>query len=508
MTYKLNTVEAEFAKDPKINRDDIKELVDWVPTVDNMPKVTEYMLVQFYQVCNYDLEKTKKLIKLCYSFKTNAMELFSGQDYDQNRYDYTFYDVNYCIPLPETTNEGYRILYVGLKDFASSKYDFPVMVAVSIKIVLATILELGTCPGYVIVFDVQGFGIGHLLSMHISILRKFFFFLQEASPVRVTGIHVIHLHSIFDKMMKLMSPFMKKELYDMIKTYSTMDDFFKVVPKEAIPTDLDGQYPKTRDQLSEYMVIQFFDSAEHSTQRAKELIDLHYSFRVDSPEFFSCKDYSPSQYNYKFSDVINVCMLPKPTPEGYRLIYAGFKDVNPSKFNFEIALSMFTKLMIITVMSEGACPGYAFVFDIKGIVLAHLASVSISLVRRYLYFVQEAIPLKVKAVHVIHVHSLIDKIMMLAKPFLKKELYDLIYIQSDMNEFYKTVTPECVPVELGGTLPLTIDEMTNQLIERESALDDFVKQELSLKSDESKRLETKKSETLSMNGSFKKLVID
>lgn len=51
------------------------------------------MLVQFYQVCNYDLEKTKKLIKLCYSFKTNAMELFSGQDYDQNRYDYTFYDV-------------------------------------------------------------------------------------------------------------------------------------------------------------------------------------------------------------------------------------------------------------------------------------------------------------------------------------------------------------------------------------------------------------------------------
>lgn len=38
-----------------------------------------------------------------------------------------------------------------------------------------------------------------------------------------------------------------------------------------------------------------------------------------------------------------------------------------------------------------------------------------------------------------------------------------IYIQSDMNEFFKTVTPECVPVELGGTLPLTIDEMTSKL---------------------------------------------
>lgn len=58
------------------------------------------------------------------------------------------------------------------------------------------------------------------------------------------------------------------------------------------------------------------------------------------------------------------------------------------------------------------------------------------------------------------------------------------------------------------TLNFTKPLIADQLIERESALDDFVKQELSLKSDESKRLETKKSETLSMNGSFKKLVID
>lgn len=29
-----------------------------------------------------------------------------------------------------------------------------------------------------------------------------------------------------------------------------MNDFFKVVPKEIIPTDLEGEYPKTRDELS------------------------------------------------------------------------------------------------------------------------------------------------------------------------------------------------------------------------------------------------------------------
>lgn len=68
MTYKLNTVEAEFAKDPKINRDDIKELVDWVPTVDNMPKVTgkvifmEIMKFSFWCILRLFLPFVKKII--------------------------------------------------------------------------------------------------------------------------------------------------------------------------------------------------------------------------------------------------------------------------------------------------------------------------------------------------------------------------------------------------------------------------------------------------------------
>lgn len=95
---------------------------------------------------------------------------------------------------------------------------------------------------------------------------------------------------------------------------------------------------------------------------------------------------------------------------------------------------------------------------------------------------QEAIPVKVKAVHLINISPIVDRLMMLARPFLKKELYEMvgilfvqhttralpiykyfeyflkptyfqIHIQSDMNVFFQAVPKDCIPSDLGGNLP-------------------------------------------------------
>lgn len=57
----------------------------------------------------------------------------------------------------------------------------------------------------------------------------------------------------------------------------------------------------------------------------------------------------------------------------------------------------------------------------------HLTRVRMGNVRNFLQFVQEAIPIQLTAIHVLNVVYFIDKIMGLIKPFMKKELFKLVF---------------------------------------------------------------------------------
>lgn len=56
----------------------------------------------------------------------------------------------------------------------------------------------------------------------------------------------------------------------------------------------------------------------------------------------------------------------------------------------------------------------------------HLTRLRMGNVKSFLQFVQEALPVQLKAVHVLNVVYFIDKILGLLKPFMKKELFDLV----------------------------------------------------------------------------------
>lgn len=48
-----------------------------------------------------------------------------------------------------------------------------------------------------------------------------------------------------------------------------------------------------------------------------------------------------------------------------------------------------------------------------------------------------------------------DKILALMNPFMKKELTSILYLHSDINEFYKFVPQDMLPKDYGGPLEET-----------------------------------------------------
>lgn len=59
-----------------------------------------------------------------------------------------------------------------------------------------------------------------------------------------------------------------------------------------------------------------------------------------------------------------------------------------------------------------------------------------SSVKKYMQYVQEALPAKLKAIHVMNTASFFDKILFLLKPFIKADILEMVCMQLYYNSRY------------------------------------------------------------------------
>lgn len=70
--------------------------------------------------------------------------------------------------------------------------------------------------GDVQIVDINGYTMRHLAYVSIFVLRVYMRFLQEAYPSRLRAIHIINCPSFLDRMMAMMKPFIREEVYQMV----------------------------------------------------------------------------------------------------------------------------------------------------------------------------------------------------------------------------------------------------------------------------------------------------
>lgn len=118
--------------------------------------------------------------------------------------------------------------------------------------------------------------------------------------------------------------------------------------------------------------------------------------------------------------------LPRTTPEGYRLLYYRLSDTDPSKMNFTEAVKSFCMFNDAQISVDGIMEGYIVIFDMKGVRLGHLARVQFSPLRVFMSYIQDAHPVRLKKIYIVHTASFINQVMALVKPLIKSELLGLL----------------------------------------------------------------------------------
>lgn len=131
-------------------------------------------------------------------------------------------------------------------------------------------------------------------------------------------------------------------------------------------------------------------------------------------------------------------------------------DQDPKKAFFDDFFKLFTMFadtQNITPDSSGLCEGEIFIYDFSGFSLQHLWNLtrSFSSVRLFLKYVQETVPNRVSQVHFVNCSTVFEKFIVLIRPFLKKEVVEVLHCHSDGYEsLYEFVKKDFLPQEYGG----------------------------------------------------------
>lgn len=72
----------------------------------------------------------------------------------------------------------------------------------------------------------------------------------------------------------------------------------------------------------------------------------------------------------------------------YQIIYHKLQVFEASKYVFNDGVKLLTMALEACFKVDGTCPGYIFLFDMRGVRLGHLTRLSISSLRKFFTFIQ------------------------------------------------------------------------------------------------------------------------
>ncbi|XP_055374828.1 alpha-tocopherol transfer protein-like [Condylostylus longicornis] len=203
--------------------------------------------------------------------------------------------------------------------------------------------------------------------------------------------------------------------------------------------------------IEENLLKNFLHCCDHNVESAKILIVNSYKLRSSYPQIFIDRDPDSIEIKQQLESEAMV-LFPEKTNNGDQVTLYKLMNGDPSKFRFTMALKIFIMFFDVRCIIPGATGNHEItIFDMDGCSLKHVKSANITAIRALFKYLQEAITVKLKEIHLLNCPVFIDKIMAILKPFIRNDLYKKIrFHQPNSLTIYDYVPKELFPIEYGG----------------------------------------------------------
>jgi hypothetical protein len=148
-------------------------------------------------------------------------------------------------------------------------------------------------------------------------------------------------------------------------------------------------------------------------------------------------------------------VLPSVTSENNRIIITRLIDYTtdniPEMDDSLRVSSMIFDIAAITPESNGLADGEVLIYDLNGLSAKHFTKLSFSSLRGFFKYMSEAHLMRIREIHLINCSSVVDKLVMVIRPFVGKAMQIMHFHQPESTTLFDFVPAELLPVELGGS---------------------------------------------------------
>ncbi|XP_055378569.1 alpha-tocopherol transfer protein-like isoform X1 [Condylostylus longicornis] len=288
---KLFPIEEEFKKNPDLNPDELKKLMEWINQQPHLPEIADLEASLFLHSCYYSIELAKQTIDTFVTMRTHVPEFFHRLDLSSDEMKLAMNNST-IFPIEKSTPEGYKIYIGRLANFDARNFNFASGIKLFSMIFDLTLREGGSAPGHIIILDLTGVSLGHVARLGPLTMKKFLYFLQDAAPIRIVGFHFINIVPFSDKILALMRPFMKKELSEILHFHENMESLKKFIPLEILPKEyggLEGNGNELCGNYNNFNLFFLFLNIQLTKYRAIFYIILEniYKHCIENQDFFT-----------------------------------------------------------------------------------------------------------------------------------------------------------------------------------------------------------------------------
>ncbi|VVC28350.1 Cellular retinaldehyde binding/alpha-tocopherol transport,CRAL/TRIO, N-terminal domain,CRAL-TRIO lipid [Cinara cedri] len=203
--------------------------------------------------------------------------------------------------------------------------------------------------------------------------------------------------------------------------------------------------------INEKFLIIFLHGSYFIVENAYKTIVANYRYRKELPQIFSKFDPSAAEMKKVF-ETVSLSVVTQPCSSNTeRIIYTSLKTPNATNYDFVEVSKYLVMMMEYLIIRNGTFDGVILAMNSKDFSLRHISKTPIRVLKRLLGFIQEALPIRLKQVHILDAGMVATTMFNIAKPFLKGPLIAMLQMYPENSEeVFENLPVDIMPSEIGG----------------------------------------------------------